>query len=88
MINIQNSGYYFYSSVRLSNQLGPPPTVGAGLNDVVKTTVSLADIKDFAEVNKVYSQYLDSPFPARSAVEVANLSLGADIEIEAIATID
>ena len=62
--------------------------VGGGLNDVVKTTIFLADIKDFAEVNEVYSQYFVSPFPARSTVEVANLPLGADIEIKAIATVE
>ena len=72
----------------LKNMTDILEAVGAGLNDIVKTTVFLADIKDFAEVNEVYSQYFDSPFPARSAVEVANLPLGADIEIEAIATID
>ncbi len=60
---------------------------GIGFNDVVKTTVFLADMNDFQEVNEVYAQYFDKPFPARSAVQVAKLPLGSDIEIEAIAHI-
>lgn len=61
---------------------------GAGLEDVVKTTVFLADINDFQEVNKVYEQYFAKPCPARSAFQVAALPLGADIEIEAIVSIN
>jgi len=61
---------------------------GATLDDVVKTTVFLADMNDFQEVNSVYSQYFNTPFPARSAVQVAKLPLGSDIEIEAVARIN
>lgn len=57
---------------------------GACLGDVVKTTVFLADIADFQEVNAVYAEYFKFPYPARSAFQVAALPLGADIEIEAI----
>ena len=60
---------------------------GGVLNDVVKTTVYLKDISDFQEVNSVYAQYFQEPFPARSAFQVAALPLGADLEIEAIAVI-
>ncbi|MCB2217247.1 RidA family protein [Desulfofustis glycolicus] len=61
---------------------------GAGLEDVVKTTVFLTDISDFQEINKVYEQYFARPFPARSAFQVAALPLAADIEIEAIVFIN
>ncbi len=57
---------------------------GTTLDNVVKTTVFLADIKDFAAVNEVYAQYFSAPYPARSAFQVAALPLGADIEMEAI----
>ncbi|WP_136809610.1 RidA family protein [Desulfosediminicola flagellatus] len=60
---------------------------GAQLDDVVKTTVFLSDIGDFQEVNAVYAEYFSSPFPARSAFQVAALPLGADIEIEAIVVV-
>ena len=58
---------------------------GMTLANVVKTTVFLADINDFAEMNKVYGEYFEQPFPARSAVQVAQLPKGAPLEIECIA---
>lgn len=57
---------------------------GGTLDDVVKTTVFLTDLQDFKEMNEVYATYFSAPFPARSAVQVAALPLGADIEMEAI----
>ena len=60
---------------------------GSGLENVVKTTVFLADINDFVEVNEIYAQYFTEPYPARSAVEVANLPKFAKVEIEVIATV-
>ena len=61
--------------------------VEAGLNmqDVVKATVFLSDMNYFADMNAVYAQYFDEPFPARAAVEVARLPKDALVEIEAIA---
>jgi len=58
---------------------------GLTFADVVKCTVFLMDMADFAEVNKVYGQYMIEPFPARSCIQVAGLPLGARVEIEAIA---
>ena len=58
---------------------------GSAIEQVVKTTVFLADINDFVAVNEVYAQYFKEPYPARSAVEVANLPKFAKVEIEAIA---
>lgn len=61
---------------------------GSSLSSVVKVTVFLADINDFAAMNGIYSEYFTESFPARSAFEVANLPLGALVEIEAIALAD
>ena len=47
---------------------------GRSLNDVVRTTVFLADMNDFAEVNKVYGSYFSEPYPARATVQVARLT--------------
>ena len=58
---------------------------GIDLSHVVKTTVFLADINDFAEMNKVYGEYFAQPYPARSAVQVGKLPKDAPLEIECIA---
>lgn len=58
---------------------------GLSLDHVVKTTVFLADMADFAEMNEVYASFFSAPFPARSAVAVKTLPKGARVEIEAIA---
>ena len=59
----------------------------AGLNykNVVKTTVFLTDIGDFAALNKIYGEFFSEPYPARSCVEVSNLPKGAKVECECIA---
>jgi 2-iminobutanoate/2-iminopropanoate deaminase len=56
---------------------------GATLDDVVKTTVFLVDIEDYATVNRVYAAAFGDHRPARSAVAVAGLPLGALVEVEA-----
>lgn len=58
---------------------------GADLDDVVKTTVFLLDMSEFAAMNDVYKTFFQGQPPARSAVQVAALPLGARVEIEAIA---
>ncbi len=58
---------------------------GMGLEDVVKTTVFLADMNDFAAINAVYAQYFPGEAPARSCVQVAALPKGGLFEIEAVA---
>ena len=58
---------------------------GLSLQQVVKTTVFLADMADFAAMNEVYAQFFSAPFPARSAVAVKTLPKGALVEIECIA---
>jgi 2-iminobutanoate/2-iminopropanoate deaminase len=57
---------------------------GAGLQDIVKTTVFLKDMKDFQAVNDVYAETFSSNPPARAAIQVAALPKDADIEIEAV----
>lgn len=58
---------------------------GMTMNNVVKTSVFLADINDFAEMNEVYATFFEAPFPARSAVAVKTLPKNSRIEIECIA---
>jgi 2-iminobutanoate/2-iminopropanoate deaminase len=58
---------------------------GLGFEDVVKTTIFLVDMADFAAVNAVYASHMPSPPPARSTVQVAALPKGGLVEIEAIA---
>ena len=58
---------------------------GASMNDVVKTTVMLKNIGDFAAMNAVYAEFFTEPFPARAAYQVAALPKDALVEIECIA---
>ena len=58
------------------------------LADVVRTTIFLADMNDFAAVNEVYGQYFSQPYPARATVQVARLPKDARVEIDAIASFD
>ena len=58
---------------------------GLDMNNVVKTTVLLKDMNDFAAMNEVYAMYFSEPYPARAAFEVARLPKGSNSEIEAIA---
>ena len=58
---------------------------GSDYSKVVKTTIFLADMNDFAKVNEVYKSYFDETYPARSCVQVAKLPLGGLVEIECIA---
>ncbi|WP_100332732.1 RidA family protein [Bacillus xiapuensis] len=60
---------------------------GASFETVIKTTVFLTDMEDFAAVNEVYSQYFADHKPARSCVEVARLPKDAKVEIEVIALV-
>ena len=60
---------------------------GSDYSKVIKTTVFLADMADFAAMNEVYSSFFNAPFPARSAIAVKELPKGALVEIECIAEI-
>ena len=58
---------------------------GLTMGDVVKTTVFMADMNDFVDMNAVYAEFFSEPYPARSAVAVKTLPKGALVEIECIA---
>ncbi len=68
----------------LDNVKGLLESQGLDFSDVVKTTVFLDNMDDFATVNGIYAEYFVEPYPARSAVEVAKLPKGALIEVEVI----
>ncbi len=61
---------------------------GSSLDNIIKTTIFLADINDFAAVNSVYAQSFSDEPPARSTIQVAALPLGGAVEIEAIALVE
>ena len=61
---------------------------GRSFADVVRTTVFLADMNDFAAVNEVYGRYFSEPYPARATVQVARLPKDARVEIDVIASYD
>lgn len=58
---------------------------GMSISNVIKTTVFLADLNDFAAMNEVYGKHFTEPFPARSCVQVAAIPKGCKLEIECIA---
>jgi 2-iminobutanoate/2-iminopropanoate deaminase len=58
---------------------------GCSFADVVRTTIYLVDLADFARVNETYGRFFEPPYPARATVQVAALPRGAHIEIDAIA---
>lgn len=60
---------------------------GTDMAHVVKTTVFLADMGDFADMNEVYAQFFQAPYPARSAVAIKTLPKNARVEVEAVAEV-
>ncbi|UVK52832.1 Rid family detoxifying hydrolase [Mesorhizobium sp. AR02] len=58
---------------------------GKSFDDVMKTTVYLADMKEFGAMNTVYARYFQTPYPARTTIQAAGLPLGAAVEIEVVA---
>lgn len=58
---------------------------GKSFDEVMKTTVYLADMKDFGAMNAVYARYFQTPYPARTTIQAAGLPLGAAVEIEVVA---
>ena len=69
----------------LNNVKAVLSAAGAGMTDVVKVTVFLTDMADFAQMNEVYAEFFSEPFPARSCIQVAALPKRARVEIEATA---
>lgn len=72
----------------LSNVRAILEETGLSMANVIKTTVFLADMADFAEMNAVYAGFFAEPYPARSAVAAKSLPKGALVEIEVVATIE
>ena len=70
----------------LSNVKAILEEAGISMSNVVKTTVFLADMNDFADMNAVYAEFFEEPYPARSAVAVKSLPKGALVELEVVAT--
>lgn len=71
----------------LDNVIAVLAAGGATVGDVVKVTVFLTDMADFAAMNEVYRETFSEPFPARTCIAVAGLPLGAPLEIEALAVL-
>ena len=69
----------------LTNARNILQAAGTDMENVIKTTVYLSDIHNFAAMNEVYAQFFTEPFPARSAVSVKDLPKGALVEIEVLA---
>ena len=69
----------------LSNVRALLESQGSGMEQILKTTVFIKDMDDFAKVNEVYASFFEKDFPARSCVEVARLPKDVLIEVEAIA---
>jgi 2-iminobutanoate/2-iminopropanoate deaminase len=61
---------------------------GTSLENVVKATVYLGDMADYAAVNEVYEEYVSEPFPARTAVEVGEFPVDLGVEIEVVAAVE
>ena len=85
------TGVFFQGGIKeqtrqsLSNVKAILEEVGLTMSNVVKTTVFMADMNDFAAMNSVYAEFFAEPYPARSAVAVKTLPKGALVEIEVIA---
>lgn len=82
-----NSDIKLETKRALDNLVAILEEAGASVETVVKTTVFVKDMNDFAKVNEVYSEYFSSHKPARSCVEVARLPKDGNVEIEAMAII-
>lgn len=76
------------TSQRLTNISSILKEAGTDMSHVVKTTVFLTDMNDFAAMNEVYATFFKEPFPARSAVAIKTLPKNAIVEIECIAEVD
>lgn len=83
--NIVEGGIEAQANQSLTNVKNLLDAAGTSIDKVIKTTVFLADMADFATVNGIYAQYFSEPYPARSAVAVKTLPKNVLIEVEVIA---
>ena len=86
--NFAEGGIKEQTNQSLTNVINVLAEAGLDLSNVVKTTVFLSDMDNFAAMNEVYATYFKEPFPARSAVAVKTLPKGALVEIEVIASLE
>ena len=86
--NLREGGIEAQTRQVMNNIRGLLEAAGSSLENVVKTTVFLADIKDFAAFNAVYSEYFPQAPPARTTVQAGGLPIGALIEVEAVALLE
>lgn len=82
---VVNGGIKEQTARVLENLKSVLEAAGSGMDKVVKTTVFMKDLSDFAAMNEVYQKYFSEPYPARSCVEVNRLPRDVLIEIEAVA---
>ena len=85
--SIVEGGIQAQTRTALTNLKSVLESAGSSLEQVVKTTVFLTDIAQFAEMNGVYAEFFTSDYPARSAIQVAALPKGSIVEVEAIAVL-
>lgn len=83
--NIVEGGIQEQTRQSLTNIQAILEEAGLTMSNVVKTTVFMADMTDFADMNSVYADFFSEPYPARSAVAVKTLPKGALVEIEVVA---
>lgn len=76
--------FYKQANQVMTNLLGITKAAGGTLDDIVKVTVYMTDLSNFAILNKVMVEYFNKPYPARVAIEVKGLPTQASVEIEAI----
>lgn len=84
--NVVEGGIKEQTRQALTNAKAIMEGAGLTLANVVKTTVFMADMNDFAAMNEVYATFFSEPYPARSAVAVKTLPKGVLVEVECIAT--
>ena len=80
---VENQAHQVFTNIK--NQL---EAAGTSIDNVIKTTVFIKDMNDFAKINEIYAQYFTEPYPARSCVEVARLPKDVLLETEVIAKAD
>ena len=85
--SIVEGGIQGQTRTALTNLKSVLESAGSSLEQVVKTTVFLTDMAQFAEMNGVYAEFFTSDYPARSAIQVAALPKGGIVEVEAIAVL-
>ena len=86
--DLREGGIQAQTRQSLTNIRGVLEAAGSSMDKVVKTTVFLADINDFADFNSVYAEFFPSDPPARSTVQAGGLPVGALVEIEAVALLE